>query len=328
MIEASGLGVSVVPVRHRQRRDRSPAVPWSQHSELRAYLAAIAGEAQSGRYLEIRWRVGTGMRRRFVPSLSSQVAAPLIASLARRTDVFVGVALREGDRHGGASAISRCGLLHLECDRPDGQGRVDAFPLRPQLLIASGTPGHVHAYWRLAAPVDPERAQAANRALACRIGGDLAAVDAARILRPPGTVNHKHRPPRAVRLLTHTPGMVHEFASVAAELAIDTTASGSSRLSRSSRAQPTNVPTIPAAEYVRVLVGLEPNSAGKILCPFHRERTPSLQLYADNHFYCFGRGCGRGGTIVDFAAALWGLEPRGEGYVEIVRRLRCMFPGV
>jgi DNA polymerase I-like protein with 3'-5' exonuclease and polymerase domains len=31
--------------------------------------------------------------------------------------------------------------------------------------------------------------------------------------------------------------------------------------------------------------GVEP---GKILCPFHEEKTPSCHLYADGHYYCFG----------------------------------------
>ena len=67
---------------------------------------------------------------------------------------------------------------------------------------------------------------------------------------------------------------------------------------------------IPAAEYVRVLAGLEPNRAGKVLCPFHQETDPSLQLYPDGTFYCFGRhskdrACRKGGTIFDFAAAMW-----------------------
>jgi hypothetical protein len=53
--------------------------------------------------------------------------------------VFVGVALRDGNRYGIAGAISRCGLLHVECDRPDGQERTGALPLRPQLLVAFGT---------------------------------------------------------------------------------------------------------------------------------------------------------------------------------------------
>ena len=38
---------------------------------------------------------------------------------------------------------------------------------------------------------------------------------------------------------------------------------------------------VPATEYARVLVGRDPNRAGKITCPFHDDREPSLQLYED-----------------------------------------------
>ena len=46
------------------------------------------------------------------------------------------------------------------------------------------------------------------------------------------------------------------------------------------------------------------------LLPGHEERTPSFTVYADNDrgFWCYG--CGRGGDVVDLAAAAWGY---GEG---------------
>ncbi len=65
---------------------------------------------------------------------------------------------------------------------------------------------------------------------------------------------------------------------------------------------------LPAEHYARMLAGLEASRAGKITCSFHRgDTTPSLQLYDDGSWYCFG--CQRGGTIYDFAAALWAPAP-------------------
>lgn len=95
---------------------------------------------------------------------------------------------------------------------------------------------------------------------------------------------------------------------------------------------------IPAAEYVRVLTGREPNLAGKVLCPFHEETDPSLQLYPDGTFYCYGRhskdrACRKGGTIFDFAAALWltgqsrNVPLRGRDFIEVRRRLMAIFFG-
>lgn len=40
----------------------------------------------------------------------------------------------------------------------------------------------------------------------------------------------------------------------------------------------------------------------KIRCPFHEEKTPSLQIYPDQHWYCFG--CNRGGNAYDFVGYL------------------------
>ena len=38
-----------------------------------------------------------------------------------------------------------------------------------------------------------------------------------------------------------------------------------------------------------------------------------------SHWRCFG--CNRGGSVIDFAAALYGLEPRGEGYWRLRDRI-------
>ena len=62
-----------------------------------------------------------------------------------------------------------------------------------------------------------------------------------------------------------------------------------------------------------------------MLCPFHQETDPSLQLYPDGSFYCFGAGCGKGGTIFDFAAASWGMGTHRLEFLELRRRLASAF---
>ncbi len=81
--------------------------------------------------------------------------------------------------------------------------------------------------------------------------------------------------------------------------------------------------TIPPPLYVELLTGGEVGRDGKVACLFHDDRTPSLEVYAEpaGGWYCFG--CDRGGTIIDFGAALYGIEPRGPGYWEIRRRLEA-----
>lgn len=52
--------------------------------------------------------------------------------------------------------------------------------------------------------------------------------------------------------------------------------------------------------------GFTPNRAGFICCPFHHEKTPSLKIFPDNHWHCFG--CGKGGSVIDFVMELFGLR--------------------
>jgi hypothetical protein len=279
-------------------------------------LYVLTAHARVGESVEVRWRAGPGMHRRFVPASRRASAARLITALAGRTDVYVGVALREG-----RAGIRRSALIHVEMDRQDSLAALAGFAFPPTLVVGSGSAGHLHAYWSLREPVAPELAEAANRALTARLGGDPASCDAARILRPPGTLNHKHEPPRAVRLLAANGRARYSFAELTAGLDLEV------RRRRSGRRRtplPYGLGEIPARTYVRALAGCEPDRSGKARCPFHADATPSLQLYPDNHFYCFG--CRAGGTIVDFAARLWQIEPRGAGFSEIVARLRARGP--
>jgi hypothetical protein len=77
---------------------------------------------------------------------------------------------------------------------------------------------------------------------------------------------------------------------------------------------------IPAREYVQALADVEVSSSGRVRCPLpdHEDRNPSFQVYDDGWHYF---GCNRGGSIIDFGAALYGIEPRGSGYREIRQRL-------
>lgn len=72
------------------------------------------------------------------------------------------------------------------------------------------------------------------------------------------------------------------------------------------------------AREVAELNGLHPNRSRFICCPFHREKTPSLKFFPDGGWKCFG--CGKGGSSIDFVAALYDLAP-----LEAVRRLNDDF---
>lgn len=53
------------------------------------------------------------------------------------------------------------------------------------------------------------------------------------------------------------------------------------------------------------------DGSDKILCPFHKEHSPSFNVYHhQNTYYCFG--CGAGSTVIDFVADSEGLDVKVE----------------
>jgi RepB DNA-primase from phage plasmid len=186
--------------------------------EIRAYLQTIAARPADG-HIDIRYPIGQdgAMYMRFVRARQLDTAIDLIASVAKRTDTYVGVLLR-ARRSGSRHAVSSSHLVFIEIDSPDARERVERFRHQPTLTVASGTPGHLHAYWRLHNPVTVDALEAANRRIAHHLGGDLACVDAARILRPAGTLNYKHTPPAAVELLSLQPEHSYDLSELVAGL--------------------------------------------------------------------------------------------------------------
>ena len=81
--------------------------------------------------------------------------------------------------------------------------------------------------------------------------------------------------------------------------------------------------SIPPAEYVEALTGESVPAHGSIQCPLpgHDDRSPSFKVYREpgRGWYCFG--CHRGGGAIDLAAEIFGIEPRGDGFHELRRRI-------
>lgn len=288
---------------------------------LTDYLSVITGRGRCDGWIELRYRHAGGMRTRFYGARGPHHAlAQTAIRLAETHDVYVGCALRSAQR-GDRAHIGQAWTLWAECDGSDAHAALDAFEPAPTLLIASGTPGHMHAYWALDAPLRADALEDANRRLAAAVSGDPVCYDAARILRPPGTQNHKHTPPLPVRQIGSV-GLVHRHAEILGELppvpAMASTPSGQRPVSDA-------LLTIPPEEYVPALTGRELGRDNKISCPFHEDRTPSLHVYPSPNrgWYCYG--CGRGGSIYDLAAALWDVGTRGSEFLELKHRLSTRF---
>jgi hypothetical protein len=132
-------------------------------------------------------------------------------------DVFFGVLPRTGNHSTAEGTVSESRVLWIDIDaKTFGGSKSSAFfslarvTPQPQIVVDSGN-GY-HAYWLLDEPVPWHDAQQAMKGIALTAGGDRV-YDQARILRLPGTRNHKTTPPNPVRLLKlDLLGRRHRFA--------------------------------------------------------------------------------------------------------------------
>jgi hypothetical protein len=308
--------------------------------ELERYLEVLTRAAGAGELLEVRYRISDGMGRRFVPASEIAAAARTIRALAARSDTFIGV-LPRVRRRGRLDDVTRsASVAWVDCDTPASTRALQSFSRPPSAVIASGSGDHRHAYWLLRAPVELPELERLNRTLALALGADAGVVTKPHtILRPPGSFNHKHAPPTAVQLLELDHTRVYDTRQLTLGLSDpDPARPVASRQEavapRPARPRPRSdegvyerLREIPAAEYVSRLTGREPNGEGKVRCPFHDgDRTPSLQTYPDGSWCCFG--CGRGGSVVDFAAGLWGMGTKGRDFLRVRDRLAEELLGV
>lgn len=213
---------------------RTETGPTDAERFLGALMAPYAamGDAWGLPTVEVRClapasRGGGAPQRRWFGLGRLREAAEHCLEMAEEWDVYAGVLPRRG-RGGRLGSIPWAGWLFADIDGgSDGPlgaiGLVSRKPARwsaPEMMVISG--GGCHCYWRLSAPAemdDEEQRQlwrSAERGLVEAIGGaepgahaDLNATDIARILRVPGTWNHKRGKP--VQLIRLQPGE-HDLA--------------------------------------------------------------------------------------------------------------------
>ncbi len=270
---------------------------------------------QRGQQAIRRWFVEVGARQRLVSQL------PLIAEQA---DVYVGCVPRQ-IRAGTREAVSSGWVAWADIDGPDGVRRLSGFTPEPTLIVASGSPGAAHAYWRLSRRAHVALLEELNHRLAYASGGDPVWA-ATSILRPPGTRNHKHDPAAPVRPIGSS-GAVYDIKELRASLP-------PAPLPPPRSARPARIATddpllaIPPRVYVQRLLGVEVPRSGFVSCPLHVDRTPSLKVYEtpERGWHCFSARCRRGGTIFDLAAAPWSLDTRGQDFLELRCGLHQTFP--
>lgn len=160
-------------------------------------------------------------------------------AVRQRGHVYFGVATRDG-KGGGKDNIVSIPAVWSDVDfkttpREELRETARRLPFRPSLVVSTG--GGFHLYWLLRKPAareDLPTVEAVNRRLAELVGGDLAACDAARVLRVPVTTNPKYSPPPAVRVVQER-GFRYNLEDLAEALQIEAAAPANAAPKRNPR---------------------------------------------------------------------------------------------
>ena len=183
----------------------------SADSPTRTFLEMLFPELDKATLIELRgFKPGT----RGEPPLRDwyQSIDEVLAVCEERRDeldIYFGVAAR---RRRGGKKTDLCSTMALwaDLDTAESTRNLGLFPHPPSAIIASGTQGHLQAYWLLREPhpleeeADRHYFEERNKGLAEHLGAD-AAWDSTRIFRLPGTLNHKHGEHRPVELKSFQP---------------------------------------------------------------------------------------------------------------------------
>lgn len=153
--------------------------------------------------------------------------APIPAAWQGR-DIYFGVhpcrEMRQPWQRSTIATIAAINAVFGEFDAKDFGGSLDAImahldklPRFPTAVVLSG--GGCHAYWVLSHTVAVDERNRRDlvmlqRAWVDLVGSDPAAKDLARVLRVPGTWNHKYDPPRPVRLIEYRSMRRYDFDHV------------------------------------------------------------------------------------------------------------------
>jgi hypothetical protein len=293
-----------------------------QELALKLQFTAIAGGEPSSSYF---WLLTKPTKysplqakysplQEFIAVRELERAAATAIDRSRLGHVYVGCAPRTS-RSGGLDAVERVWTLWADCDSDGAVERLRAFRPLPSIVNRSGSTlpsgrHKLHANWPLCRPLTPAAAKMANERLARALDAD-SGTNAARMLRPVGSLNHKHQPPTRVECVRLEPD-VFTAAQIVGELddvEIERPAAKTGTSNRPLVVGDVDLRSIPSAEFVPLLTGRAVTPDGYVQCPFHKngqERTPSLHVSAiGGQWYCLG-DCQQGGGLIEFYALLHG----------------------
>jgi len=259
------------------------------------FLRALFGAVDEG-LVNLRMICSAGeVREEFFALHDVDHAASWAVERRERGNVFVGVLPRTVPR-GDRSSVGAAHWVWADCDSPESVAALGHFPLLPSMTVRSGSGDNAHAYWRLAEPITLDEIERLNRRLAQALGSDTRVVDAARVMRIPGTLNHKHEPPTDAELVNCTDD--------AYQAAVLTAALPELHASRPRRAKAAALADGPTSRVLSLLDGVTATTNGwKARCPAHDDTNPSLTVSEGDDERCLVH-CFAGCTGQQVTAAL------------------------
>ena len=296
-------------------------------TDLTRFLKALFERTPDDSFVELRYRVPTGMRQSFHATTTLHLAEDEILTRSQTTDVYLGV-LPRVCRSGRREHVLPVGhTVWVDCDSTEAVAALDAFSPQPSMMVRSGTNNNCHGYWFVKQSLSLDAVEDTNHRLAEALG--IRPQQHRRCTHPPASafdqpqarglqLGDSHLRPSAQAL---RPRRDHSTCARALS------SSPSSLFVTAMRRPDDPLLAIIPQTYVERLTGEQIILTWKIPCPFHADDTPSLHVYrqAERGWTCYG--CGRGGTIYDFAALLWDMTPRGAGFHQLRGLLAEIFLG-
>lgn len=186
---------------------------------MRDFLTAIWGDEDAGLFGEVRLIKDAKVRQAWchIPGEVDELIEVAMREDSFGVDVYFGVLPRTQRIGRSDTIVDETRVLWADFDgKAYAESKLGAFHAlaslapAPQIVVDSGN-GY-HAYWLLREEVDWENARQVMRGIAMASNGDLKVADKARILRIPGTHNHKAEPIPVRLLRFELTGSRHRFS--------------------------------------------------------------------------------------------------------------------
>jgi len=186
--------------------------------EAQRFLGILFPNLYPDERVELRWKLpgdGNPMLRMFFANVRKAAAEAIY--LAPGHEVYVGIGPRRNNV-GTKEGVTRLPALwaDLDCkgehDLNSHLRHLDKLPCYPSMIVWSG--GGIHPYWLLEecpkGSYELSLAEEVMARIAEGLGGDPVH-DRSRILRVPGTLNHKRDEPRLVELVSYSKDRLYKL---------------------------------------------------------------------------------------------------------------------